>query len=222
YLIAHFLRGGSLLDSAKYNLILLLVIVISLTIHEFSHAWVANAFGDPTAKNLGRISLNPLRHIDWIGLLLFFLGGYGWAKPVPVRMNNLREPDRGMVIISLAGPLSNIFLAFMGGFLLKVEVLYLKDFLIVHPGLGDVMMMFTRMFIGLNIGLAFFNMFPVPPLDGSKVLMFSFPDHSRGFMEALESKGELILMLLIGTGLIDKILLPLVTWTMKFLLFLFV
>src|SRR3990172_5453605 len=145
-------------------------ILLALTIHECAHAWVAYRLGDPTAKMLGRVSLNPLRHLDPIGtVMLFFSGLFGWAKPVPVNPRNFRNIGRDVMWVSLAGPLSNLALAAVFAVIYKLFLIAGPSFVHTMPALFRPLFIMVEFSILINISLAVFNMVPVPPLDGSKV-----------------------------------------------------
>lgn len=165
--------------SIQFKIFLYLVIVISAVFHEFSHGWVANYLGDPTARYAGRLTLNPLKHIDPIGTvivplsLLFFFGGFiGWAKPVPYNPYNLRERKYGSAKVGAAGPAANILIALIFGLALR---------LIPLPVAWAIPLTWI---VYVNVFLALFNLIPIPPLDGSKLLMDFFP-RSR-ILQALE------------------------------------
>jgi Zn-dependent protease len=143
-------------------------ILIALTIHEFAHGYIAWRFGDPTARNAGRLTLNPLSHLDVFGTLMLFFGPFGWAKPVPVNPYYFTNPKRDGLLVSLAGPASNIALALVFGYALRLLPISL-----LSPGI----LFFLQLCIGLNIGIAFFNLIPVPPLDGSHILAGLLPNH---------------------------------------------
>ena len=152
-------------------IIQLIAVVIGLTIHEFSHGFASYRLGDSTAKFDGRLSFSPLRHIDPIGFLMIVLVGFGWAKPVMVNPRNLRKPKRDMAIISFAGPLSNFLLAF---FVTAIYVPLLVTGIIAGGGYVAV---FLFILIHVNIMLGVFNLIPVPPLDGSKIVSVFLPNH---------------------------------------------
>lgn len=150
------------------------VLVIALTFHEFSHAWVATKLGDGTAKASGRLTLNPMKHLDPIGSLMIIIGLVGWAKPVPVNTLNFRNPKQDMVKVGLAGPLSNLLLAFMVAF-----PLYYMIYLNYSQGLagfGRIFYIFLRLLFEVNLYLAIFNLLPVPPLDGSRIFYGILPE----------------------------------------------
>lgn len=170
-------------------------VVIALTFHEYAHAVVAYKLGDPTAKYSGRLTLNPVSHVDPIGMLMLFFAGFGWAKPVPVNPYNLRDPKRDMVLVSLAGPMSNLILAVLFSFLFRIFYIFGSQALI------DV----VYKIIWINIVLAVFNMLPIPPLDGSKILARVIPG-DNSWLNYLEQYGFIILAILILTGMLGPIL----------------
>ena len=170
-------------------------VVIALTFHEYAHAVVAYKLGDPTAKYSGRLTLNPIPHVDPIGMLMLFFVGLGWAKPVPVNPYNLNKPKRDMVLISLAGPLSNVILAIAFALLFGVFYAFGSQVLI------DV----VEKIIWINMVLAVFNMLPIPPLDGSKILAGILPGDST-WLNYLEQYGFIILIILLLTGILRPIL----------------
>ncbi len=170
-------------------------IIVALTLHEYAHALVADRLGDRTARSMGRLTLNPLAHVDPVGLLLLFLAGFGWAKPVPVNPYNLRgDPQKAMLLVSLAGPLSNLVIALLSAVLLGLFYAYRV------PGVEQVMSYMIR----INVVLAVFNLLPVPPLDGSRILAGLFPGSSR-WMYQFEGIGAIILILLVFTGVISAV-----------------
>jgi Zn-dependent protease len=175
-------------------LILVIPLLYSVVIHEVAHGWVAYRMGDPTAKRMGRLSLNPLRHLDVVGTLMLFLAGFGWAKPVPVNINNIPNRRKGLIFVSSAGILANIFFAF--GALLVYKLLRLPS-----VGLGTVIL-FTIAHI--NITLASLNLISIPPLDGSKILMGFTSGNIRYFLARLEPYGFFILIGLLYLGVLDS------------------
>jgi len=171
---------------------LISALVIGLTCHEFAHAWTANRLGDPTAAELGRLTLDPRRHIDPLGALVFLLVGFGWAKPVPI--NPYRLSHRQILLVALAGPATNIALATLAALLLRPVQL-------LPEGLAAVGTGALAFFLFLNVILAVFNMIPVPPLDGWKVAMGLVPDATAMRMRAFEyGPGQMLLLLLIVAG----------------------
>ncbi len=149
-------------------IILVLILGAAITIHEFSHAWVANKLGDPTAKYQGRVSLNPLKHLDPLGTIMIFIAHIGWGKPVPVNPRNFKDPIRDNALVSLAGPLSNLFTAIIAGFPLKLVLMYNIPF-------GGFLVQFLSGFIMISVILCLFNLLPFKPLDGAAILGWLIP-----------------------------------------------
>ena len=191
--------------------LLIPVLLFSLVFHEFSHAWVANKLGDPTARYAGRLTLNPMAHLDPIGGLMILFVGFGWAKPVPVDIRYLSNPRVDMMKIAFAGPASNLFLAFIGGTILRSGF--------VHGTMAMMIMFFTQ----INIMLAVFNMIPIPPLDGSQIFSGLMVRKNPNLVMKLQMYGPQILFGLILIGYLTEIS-PL-WWVMSpfvnFFLFLF-
>ena len=173
-------------------------IFLCLTIHESCHGLAALALGDPTAKSMHRLSLNPLRHIDWLGLFLMFTVGFGWAKPVPVDPRYFRSPKKGMAITALAGPVSNLVLAVIAIFISKVIYLYVP----YSQAADSVFSFFLYTLAPLSVGLGVFNLIPIPPLVGSKVLGALLPDRMYFTLMRYERYGMILLLVLsfVGVG----------------------
>ena len=175
----------------EFLIILVPVILFSLTIHEYAHALVAYRLGDDTAKRQGRLSLNPIVHLDLLGTLLLFIVHFGWAKPVPVDPRNFRNPKKDMLMVALAGPVSNILTAVAAAVILKA---IFENFAVIPPGSGaDVAARMLVWFMYIGIVLAVFNMIPVPPLDGSRVLYGLLPDSLAYRYAKFETYGIFIL-----------------------------
>jgi Zn-dependent protease len=171
-------------------------LLVAVTVHELAHAVVADRLGDPTARRLGRITLNPLPHIDPLGAIAFVLAGFGWAKPVPVSARNLRHPVRDMAWVAAAGPLSNFAIAFVA--LVAVRLLGRAGGalpFVMDPLAG--VLFWTYVF---NLALGIFNLIPLPPLDGGHFLPYLFPRASWSFIHQLEQVGPFLLILLVLTG----------------------
>ena len=176
-----YMRGQSGMSSILLALAAGLVIVLLiLPFHEWAHGYVASKLGDPTAKKMGRLTLNPLAHVDPIGAALLVLFGFGWAKPVPVNPYYLRKPKRDMALIALAGPVANIIAAFVGALLCDLYiVLYYKTGLfadLFDSKMPYYIVSFFVYYITINCTLAIFNLIPFPPLDGSRILSAFLPD----------------------------------------------
>lgn len=200
-----------------------LPILFAITIHEVAHGWVALKLGDPTAKFLGRLSLNPFKHMDPMGtvilpLILLSLGGiiFGWAKPIPINQQNLRNPKRDMAFVALAGPLSNLLMAIIWLFIAKLGIL-------IAPWTKDASSLFILMGqagIVINIVLLVLNLIPIPPLDGSRVISSILPSKAASAYNRLEAYGFFILLALIllplhGPSFLSSILSPLVGFFLK-------
>lgn len=187
-------------------------ILIALTVHEVCHGYAAYKLGDTTARDMGRLSLNPLRHLTLMGVLSMILFGFGFAKPVPINTRHFKNPKRDMAISALAGPMSNFVLAFIG-ILAEAILLAVVE---ANPALTAEQNMtfwiifvtynFIYVFYSLNIGLGVFNMLPVPPLDGSRVLYVFLPPKLYFGVMKYERQIMLVLFLLIFSGLLDGVL----------------
>ena len=182
------------------------VLLLSLTIHEAAHAWTADKLGDPTARQLGRVSLNPLVHIDWIGTVLLpiiaivsNLPLIGWAKPVPVMLRNLRHPRRDFMIVAAAGPISNILQAVVYAIVLQ---------LVADPQAPGLLAQALRLAVFVNLLLAFFNLIPVPPLDGGNVLLGLLPPRLAAVYDQTRQFGFIILYALMLSGVASAIIFP--------------
>jgi Zn-dependent protease len=199
------------------------VLIVSLSVHEAAHAWMADRLGDSTARLLGRLTLNPLAHIDWIGTVFFpLLAIYsglpliGWAKPVPVNWANLRHPRRDFAAVAIAGPISNILLALAGAaiFTTVLSMVRAGSAEAMSPVVLDVLFQF----IYLNVFLAVFNMLPIPPLDGGNVLSGLVPESIARVIDSMRPWGFLILYALMFMGVLRAIALPIQSFIVRILL----
>jgi len=172
------------------------VLLYSVIAHEVSHGWVAYLFGDDTAKRNGRLTLNPVSHLDPVGTLMLFLVGFGWARPVPVDYYNLKNSRPALICVSLAGCLTNILIAILALFLLHF------DGVRNHPVLSAMLPIVVR----INIILGAFNLIPIPPLDGSKIIMGFLPLKAQEAFARLEPYGFFLLAALLFTGLLDPVI----------------
>jgi len=186
-----------------------IILIASLSFHEAAHAWAADRLGDPTARVLGRLTLNPLAHIDWIGTVLFPLVGMlsglpliGWAKPVPVDVRNLKAPRRDFALVALAGPVSNIVLAVGFALLLSVQGG------LVPEGGQTMLTRALAMAVLLNVLLAVFNLLPVPPLDGGNVLAGIVPEPVAKLIDRMRPFGFFLLYALLLLGVLDLFVWP--------------
>ena len=182
---------GTLRDAA----VQLLAVLFCLTVHETCHGLAALALGDPTAKRQHRLSLNPLRHIDWFGLLMMLVAGFGWARPVPVNPNYFKKPRQGMALTALAGPASNLLLALL--LLIPARLIYTYAHYSVF---NQTALDFLTSTAALSIGLGLFNLIPIPPLDGSKVLAVLLPERAYRWLMRYERFGIFVLWLLVALG----------------------
>ena len=184
------------------------IVLVSLTVHEWAHAWTADRLGDPTARMLGRVSFNPVVHIDLLGtivlpLLAIFSGLpiLGWAKPVPVNISRLGHPKRDFMIVAAAGPASNIVQALMAAMLFRAfgGIEATGEF-----GVPQLMILAVQ----INVLLAVFNMLPIPPLDGGNVLAGLLPDRMAGLLYGLRAYGFIALYALMLTGILERLIVP--------------
>ena len=171
-----------------------IALIVGITVHEFAHAWTANELGDPTSRRQGRLTLNPLAHLDPVGSLMILFAGFGWGKPVPVNPYMLRtDPTVGMALVSFAGPLSNMLMAFLFALPIRFGVLHFGFSSGPLPSLG----MLVETIVFLNLILAVFNLIPLAPLDGYKVALAVLPYEWAQKLRQIEAYGPLILILLV-------------------------
>ncbi len=182
--------------------ITLAAVLVAATCHEFAHALVADRLGDPTPRAMGRLSLNPLVHLDLLGTLFFVVFGFGWARPVPVNPRHFADPRRGMLQVALAGPLANVTVAFVVGALLRVPDL---------PG-GPLAAAALSTLIWINVILAIFNLIPIPPLDGSRILESLLVGRQALTYARLQPYGTVLLLVLLYTGVVGRIMTPAARW----------
>lgn len=184
-------------DNPLYFIIWIAAILIALSAHEFLHAYAAHRLGDDTAERAGRLTLNPMAHIDWLGLLTLILIGFGWGKPVPVNPYNLKYKKWGNALVALAGPLANLASIIIFGLFLK----FLESYTGLHS--GNLLVQFVGLLIIINVVLLTFNLIPIPPLDGSAVLFAVLSDSKYDdFKSRIISRGPMILL---GFLLLDNL-----------------
>ncbi|MFD1708698.1 site-2 protease family protein [Siminovitchia sediminis] len=187
------------------------VLLIAFTVHEFAHAYTAYKFGDTTAKEQGRLTLNPIQHLDPIGTLLIFIAGFGWARPVPVNRYHFKNPRLAGILVSLMGPISNFVLAFLGTAILVV---------LMVSGLSAELPIFVtqffNLFIWLNVLLFVFNLLPVPPLDGYRIVEDLVSPSLRAKMTRYEQYGSLIFLILVITPLSRYTISPILNTVVPF------
>ena len=191
-------------------------VIFAITLHEVAHGWVALIFGDKTAWKLGRLTVNPLKHVDPLGTILvpialFFLGGFifGWAKPVPVIKENLHNPKRDMAFVAIAGPLANLLMALFWGGVLKIGMIISKgnptagfEWVLIYIGQAGVL---------INLLLMILNLIPIPPLDGSRIVSSLIPNKWDYYYSRYELYGLILLLILFITGILGKILQPIIS-----------
>ena len=202
-------------DGVWQTAVLVAASLLCITFHETCHGLAAYRLGDNTAKRMGRLSLNPLKHVDLMGLIMMALFRFGWAKPVPVDMRNFKNPKAGMALTALAGPVSNVVLAYAAVVLCNF-VMFLADRL----GSTWLLLALAQFFVYVEIisaGLAVFNVFPIPPLDGSKVLFALLSDRAYDRLMRYEKYGIGLLMVLLVTGAIDRPLGAMRDWLLTWL-----
>jgi len=195
--------------------ILVPILLMSLAIHEFAHALAADKLGDPTARYLGRVTINPLAHLDPIGTLLLLFAGFGWGKPVPFNPINLHNPKRDGALISFAGPFSNIVIA-----VITALLVHLLSKAGVNPYasvLTTILFVVAQVVITLNLTLAFFNLIPIHPLDGFKVVYGLLPTNLASQWIQMESMGMIILLIMVMTSSVGSIINPLVSFSLNIL-----
>lgn len=192
-------------------------VIFAITLHEVAHGWVANKLGDGTAKMLGRLTLNPIKHIDPIGtivvpLVMVLMSGFafGWAKPVPVNTRNLNNPRKDMAIVAVAGPLANVVMAIFWVFFYKLVSVLVSD-----VNIAKGLMAMGQAGIIINLVLFVFNLFPIPPLDGSKVLSGFLPRSLSNIMDRIEPYGFFIIIGLLYFGILGKIMNPIIGYFMQ-------
>ena len=192
--------NNALIQSLYRYLIYGIALLTALPFHECAHAWTANKLGDPTARINGRMTLNPLAHLDPFGALLMIFTGIGWAKPVPINARNFKHPKWEMAISSLAGPVSNLLLAYLSMILWKITTIvsYYHSVFFVQ----NLITIFATM-VSINIGLAVFNFIPIPPLDGSRILSLFLPERTYFSIMRYERYAMLALMIAVYFGLLD-------------------
>ena len=186
---------GLLIKNPVAFFLLAIPVLYSIIIHELAHGWVAYRMGDPTAKQAGRLSLNPLKHLDPVGTLMLFIFGFGWAKPVPINLAYVRDMRKGLILVSSAGIIANIVVAFVAFLLLRI----------LSPS-SEAIGLLLHYLAQINIILAAFNLIPIPPLDGSKILMGFMSERFQYLFSRLEPYGLFIIIALLYIGALNPVI----------------
>ena len=200
------IMSGNVQEFIISMLLRLPIIFLSLSVHEVAHGYAAYKLGDPTARNLGRLSLNPIKHLDPIGFICMLLCGFGWAKPVPINTRYFKKPKRDMAITGAAGPISNLLLAFIFALLARVaEIVFftLPATSSLTVNVYVLLILFLQIGVSINITLAVFNLLPVPPLDGSRIFLGFLPTDTYFKIMRYERYISLGIMIALFLGLLD-------------------
>lgn len=214
---------SAFLASVLTKLLILPSILIALTVHEYAHARVADFLGDSTPRKMGRLSLNPMKHLDFMGTIMLMLANFGWAKPVQVNPRNFRVPRRAMMSVALAGPISNMLLAILGMFAIKGLLMLLpaqsaiSNLNPVHLQGIEIFIKAANTFVIINLGLMLFNLLPIPPLDGSRVISYILPPHWLLKYRQFEPMAPLLLIFFVALGGASHVLMPMVEQSYKLL-----
>ena len=195
-------------------------LLFALTFHEFAHGFIAYRLGDPTARDAGRLTLNPLKHLDPLGTIAFFFIKFGWAKPVPVNPRYFQNPKKDMLWVALAGPVTNLALAVISAILTKA-IWTLASILPYSSTTEAILVPLNSMLIAsvwINLVLCIFNFLPIPPLDGSRILMGLLPNNLALSYMRIERFGFIIILVLAFSGILSKVIVPVISFANSLLL----
>jgi Zn-dependent protease len=202
-----------------------IILLTAFPVHEFAHAWVADRFGDNTPRANGRLTLNPLAHLDPFGSLMMIIAGFGWAKPVPVNPYILqRSSPSATMWVSLAGPMSNLLMAIIGAILFRLGLVSIDDITFMDGKVLPNLSLFVFLFIRVNLWLMLFNLIPLFPLDGEKVLDYFLPPGAARFLESIRPYGPMILMVIlivlpmVGIDVLGKVIQPVFVFLTRLLI----
>jgi len=207
-------------DTILQFIILAPPLLLALTVHEFAHGYVAFRLGDPTARALGRLTLNPIKHLDPLGTIAFFIFHIGWAKPVPVNPSYFKNPQKDMLWVALAGPATNLIMAIISA--LMTKALWLLAQIIPYSAMAEAVLIPLNSTliasVWINLVLCIFNFLPVPPLDGSRILAGILPPDLARSYASIERYGFILLIILAATGVLSKLIIPLINFANSLLL----
>jgi Zn-dependent protease len=208
------------MNSINQLIIMAPPLLLALTLHEYAHGYIAYRLGDPTARNAGRLTLNPLSHLDPIGTIAFFLIKFGWAKPVPVNPAYFKNPRKDMLWVALAGPVTNLVLAVISALLLK-SLIGMAAFIPYSAAMEAVLLPLSHMLVAsiwINLVLCIFNFLPIPPLDGSRIMTGLLPENLARTYASFERYGFLVILLLAFSGVLSTVIFPVIRFANNLLL----
>lgn len=208
------------MDNINQIIIMAPPLLLALTLHEYAHGYIAYRLGDPTARNAGRLTLNPLSHLDPIGTIAFFFIKFGWAKPVPVNPRYFQNPRQDMLWVALAGPVTNLLLAVASALVLKL-VIGIASVIPYSSLLEAILVPFSNMLVAsiwINLVLCIFNFLPIPPLDGGRIMTGLLPEHLARTYASFERYGFIVILILAFTGVLGTIIFPVIRFANNLLL----